>query len=444
MKSNGMLIAFALLLSYCGVGTAQEYKDFDLSTYKLPDIVRHELDFSLKSNGEFNDESSSGNDKFSINGDFQSAFKRYKNTRSFLGRQQADLQIGGHYNNDKQTDIKNSSYSVTASYSNSSRFYTSNRLFFETGGSAEFAFGENKSVDKTDRTAVVASIPLRVGKGRIEQVEDARQAIYILENLAKRGVLNRRLSNDEVYTFSQVISTVKNKRFFDSRLRMIDEITTVDSFLVKNNLLATAGAPYFTTLYDYWMYGALFKRGSGTEISGGLTPGVHYERQKAKDAISKRTMPTLLADVLLTYEKPVNLYWQHSAFVQLYGQYGRLIDKDKDNDMRMDDYSTGLSGKYAWGFYPTSRTNLNFGIMESFGWDKLVLRNSSLNNISYLNNNTSAFVEFYYYFSPQLRLSMNASLDFHYNRILGDASAEKKDNFMWNGNYNATLTYSLF
>lgn len=138
------------------------------------------------------------------------------------------------------------------------------------------------------------------------------------------------------------------------------------------------------------MYGALFERGSGTEISGGLTPGVHYERQKAKDAISKRTVPTLRVDVLLTYEKLVNLYWQHSASAGLYGQYGRQIYKD--SDMSFDDYSTGLTGKYAWGFYPTSRTNLNF----------------------------------------------------HYNRILGDASAEKKDNFMWNGNYNATLTYSLF
>lgn len=209
--------------------------------------MRHELDFSLKSNGEFKDESSSENDKFSILGDFQSAFKRYKNARSFLGRQQADLRIGGYYNNDKQTDIKNSFFSVTASYSNSSRFYTSNQVFFETGGSASLAFGESKSVNKTGSTSVKASIPLRVGKGRIEQVEDARQAIYILDNLAKRGVLNRRLSNDEIYTFSQIISTVKNKRFFDSRLRMIDEITTVDSFLVKNNLLATAGAPYFTT-----------------------------------------------------------------------------------------------------------------------------------------------------------------------------------------------------
>lgn len=442
METKKAYLLIALCLGCYVSGTAQEYKDFDLSTYKLPDIVRHELDFSLKSNGEFKDESSSENDKFSILGDFQSAFKRYKNTRSFLGRQQADLRVGGYYNNDKQTDIKNSFFSVTASYSNSSRFYTSNQLFFETGGSAGLTFGENKSVDKTGSTAVSASIPLRVGKGRIEQVEDARQAIYILDNLAKRGVLNRRLSNDEVYTFSQIISTVKNKRFFDSRLRMIDEITTVDSFLVKNNLLATAGAPYFTTLYDYWMYGALFERGSGTEISGGLTPGVHYERQEAKDAISKRTVPTLRADVLLTYEKPVNLYWQHSASAGLYGQYGRQIYKD--SDMSFDDYSTGLTGKYTWGFYPTSRTNLNFGITESFGWDKLVLRNSSLNNTSYLNNNTSAFVELYYYFSPQLRLSMNASLNFHYNRILGDASAEKKDNFMWNGNYNAALTYSLF
>lgn len=441
MKTNGMLIALALFLGHCGAGVAQDYKDFDLSTYKLPDIVRHELDFSLKSNGEFQDLPASENDQINIHGDFQSVFKRYKNTRSFLGRQQAELQVGGHYNDDKQADIKTSYYSVAASYSNSSRFYKSNQLFFETGGSAEFVFGENKGVQNSDRTAIEVSIPLRIGKGRIEQVEDARQAIYILDNLAKRGVLDRKLSNEEVYTFSQIISTVKNKRFFDSRLRMIDEITTVDSFLVKNNLLATAGASYFTTLYDYWMYGALFQRGAGTELSGGLTPGIQYDRQKNNENLSKLTQPTLRADVLLTYEKPVNLYWQHSASARLYGQYGRTISKG--NEFNTDRYATGLNGKYAWGFYPTSRTNLNMGITESLEWDKFVNKNFS-NNTSYLHNSTSAFVGLYYYFSPQLRLALDASLDFDYNRILGDVSESEKDHFMWSGNFNATLTYSLF
>jgi len=50
-------------------------------------------------------------------------------------------------------------------------------------------------------------------------------------------VLNRKLTTEEIHAFAQTISTVKNKRFLDARLRMIDEITTVDSVLVNMGVL---------------------------------------------------------------------------------------------------------------------------------------------------------------------------------------------------------------
>ena len=62
---------------------------------------------------------------------------------------------------------------------------------------------------KTHNNSYYANIPMSVGKGRIEQVEDARQAIYILENLDKQGVLNRKLTTEEIHAFAQTISTVK-------------------------------------------------------------------------------------------------------------------------------------------------------------------------------------------------------------------------------------------
>ena len=65
------------------------------------------------------------------------------------------------------------------------------------------------------------------GIGRIENVTDARQAIYILEDFKKNGILSRDLTKDELFEFAQLISTVKNKRFLDSRLHRIDEITTM-------------------------------------------------------------------------------------------------------------------------------------------------------------------------------------------------------------------------
>ena len=91
---------------------------------------------------------------------------------------------------------------------------------------------------------------LGLGFGRIEDVTDARQAIYMLEALHKNGVLSRQLSNEEVVALAQKISSEKNKRFFDSRLHKIDEISAVDSFFVASKALSKNDASYFTALYD--------------------------------------------------------------------------------------------------------------------------------------------------------------------------------------------------
>lgn len=453
MKASKVFIAVILCLGSYGVGTAQEYNDFDLSTYVLPNIVRNELDFSLRSSGQFDNATNVDNDLSAIDGNFTSAFNRFKNTRSFWGTQNAGLDVSGSYK--KENGEKNSLYNVKANYSNASRFYRSSNRFLEIGAQTYFYLSGTKMSAETEgdyhQTGARLAIPLKIGKGRIEQVQDARQAIYILNNLAKRGVLTRKLTNEEINTFAHTISTVKNKRFLDSRLRTIDEITTVDSFLVNNKLLATSGPSYFTTLYDYWMYGALFKRGSGTVISGGITPGIQYFRNKRiEDENSlyeyktKMTVPSINANVAIEYEKPVNVYWQRSASAQLTGgyEYGKLAGMDHN---KQNNYQAGIEGKYAWGYYPTSRTNINMGLMEQCYWSKLTWESDGVNHAySDLSTSTSVFFEMYYYFSPQLRLSVNASLLYQYSGDLEKEPIEDRNINRWAGNLGATLTYSLF
>ena len=444
MKKYSKFITITLFFIAGSInGFGQEYKDFDLSTYKLPDIVRNELDFSLSSSGEFNDRNATNTDAFNIDGNLKTAFNRYKNTTAFRGWHNAELGLGGKYSSSGESK-KYNDYNVSLYYNNTSKFYNDKQVYFGTGGSFYFSVEGVKNQNeeykyKDKRTDVRVHVPLVVGKGRIEEVKDARQAVYILDNLAKRGVLKRKLSNQEVYELAQIISTIKNKRFLDSRLRMIDEITTVDSFFVKNNLLSTVGAPYFTTLYDYWMYGDRFSRGSGMEIESGIRPGFDYLYRKGNE---KAVVPAISADFRLTYEKPVNLYWQRSAFVSLSGlyQYNKLEYPTIAMTDNNDQYTVSLNGQYKWGYYPTSRTNINFGINEYAYWQKNKPREDYSESTSQFTSITQAFAELYYYFSPQLRLSVNAGLLFNYNRLIENG----KNDFLLKGRFMATLTYSLF
>ena len=133
---------------------------------------------------------------------------------------------------------------------------------------------KSNTVSRQSDSQFRAGVSPAIGWGRIEDVTDARQTIYIIDALRENGVLNRDLSVQEMFEFSQLISSVKNKRFLDSRLHLIDELTTVDNYLKNKGVIADGGAAYFANLNDMWQYGALFERKSGYEVTFNANPGL--------------------------------------------------------------------------------------------------------------------------------------------------------------------------
>ncbi|MCE5224836.1 MAG: hypothetical protein LLG05_03160, partial [Porphyromonadaceae bacterium] len=131
MKKRRVIIMTALCLVGSLSAFSQLYQDFNLSEYITPDIVRNELDFTLKSAGSFDDGEGSYIDIKGINGSLGNVFKRYKNTRSFWSTQTASADFAGSYKN--EDGLKNSYYNVSLLYVNTSRFYKQNNSFFEIG-----------------------------------------------------------------------------------------------------------------------------------------------------------------------------------------------------------------------------------------------------------------------------------------------------------------------
>lgn len=451
MKKNATVLAIAFMLVGCLSASSQVYNDFDLKTFLVPDITRNALDFNLNSAGEMNDVDGSDEDKYSVSGYFGSEFNRFKNSRSFWGTQKAAISTSGNYYKRNEPYSKSSGFLVNITYENKSRFYRKNNFFLGVGGNAFGQFNGTRRKEemktKFDEDIISLSVPLSVGKGRIEVVTDARQAIYILENLSRQGVMKRKLSNGEILSLAKVIAQVKNKRFLDSRLRMIEEISTVDSFFVQNDLLSTNGASYFTTLYDYWMYGDRFERLTGLVLEGTISPGFQYRNRRElnqtnnHDYKAKQYIPSIMASVSLTYENPVNLYWQHSGEIALSGNYTKYNYKEDDRPESSSVYG-GLNGTYKWGYYPTSRTNINFGVSENLSLNGSKFDEGDKDYDTYFNATTGLFLQTYYYFSPQLRLSAEANVYYSYSKALKDRNDYKYSRF--NPSFQLSLTYSLF
>jgi len=478
--STGFICCF-FFVAFSVNASAQEYK-YDLNKYFTPDIVRNRLDLNFNSSGNFGNNTSQptipGNPKDStsssnLNGNIQSTFQTTRNTRKHI----TELYLVGHLSGNTTANKDNRNYTYVNNTGNSaseginpsysSTLYNLKNQFIRFGGSMNFynyntvnnnQNNTNKIKSNYDQRNFNANTSIGIGVGRIEQVEDARQAIYILEALSTKGILTRHLSDAEIFNLSQQVSRVKNKRFLDSRLHLIDEITSIDSFFVSNNLLNKQDATYFTTLNDLWQNGANFSRRSGHEFMISLMPIMNIENRKNQttyfmpDSISwyKYNLNSKGGHLTISYnyEKAANLNWQHSVeatltgSTQLYNQsystsFYQIVSPIKSNQSILN-----LTGKYSIGYYPSTRTYLTASItqnvvlsynkyydstlFDSKPWQKQFSSNSELN------------LSAYYYISSQLRLSGSAGLRNYYSK-----NQDYRDNEL-SGSFTANLSYSFF
>ena len=460
---------------------AQEYNNFDLSKYYTPDIVRNSLDLNFNSAGQYSNSKSRYEDPAyyadststsNINGTINSSFNTYKNTRKRISSLTLNGSFSGsYYSNLETTRLTNKRNSNAGSLgvNYSDKFYNKSTLFLSAGVIADLNprnYRQNEKMDLYQKKINGKNIgyyfnpSLGIGIGRIEPVQDARQAIYVLDDLSKKGVLSRQLTNNEVFSLAQQMSKIKNKRFLDSRLRLIEEVTAIDAFFVSNGLLNKSDAAYFTTLYDNWLYGAAFERKSGQTFEFQINGSIRNDYSKTEtnftlpDSVywSKSNSNQVRGELALVYafEKPFKLNWQHSANAALKA-FTEPIEHTNSNSINntesiasYNNSQISLSGNYILGYYPNSRTNLQLGINQFFGrhFVKNTTANVDENENKHFNASTKLDFSTYYYLSQQLRISGTIWAIKNYNKNNYTDSSLKGNNF--NAQFNVTLNYAFF
>jgi hypothetical protein len=447
-----------------------EYENFDIGKYITPDIVRNLLDINVdfRSNNSYFDDSYSNRDvenkRSNFTGYISSYFSRYVNTRKKISNLAGNLSFNENYNatKNKQTftdnstiiDKTSSSLQQNSLFLNwSNKWYFSKLIFMDYGMNSDISynFTQNKSEYQLDDSnhkqkefSLQISPQLGIGYGRKEDVQDARHAVYIANSLSKKNVLTRNLSNDELTELSRIISTVKNKRFLDARLHLLEEITTINAFLDNNDLLADNGAAYFSTLYDMWLYGGMFSRQSGYEISFLVRPDYIYQNKKFTPEIRDMilNLNKHVMSLTFSYEKPFKLNWQHSVVTDVSGGIGSSSNQNKQtgNDYKNTAKFNAISAlaNYALGYYPNTRTFIQVTTSQQIWKDRYDDDRRSTNFRSILGANLN------YYFSPHLRLTGDCNLTYSPSRLKGyeDYHSYRFNYFI--STFSIRLTYSIF
>jgi len=419
-----------------------QYSGFNLSQYKLPDIKLNKLDFNfdlyhVKDNNitqqSLLDERKSIVNNFS--GSLNLTYFHYRNTEKYQGDLTAGISSQPSIYTNRLDGLQSTDNSLSTGLSvySTNRFFNLKQFFLEVDPLLKENFLIMKAHDEPTSTfatderyhnySTTISAPVSIGHGRIEPVEDARLAIYILEELNKAGRISALPPDNVVIEMAKEISKIKNKRFFDSRLRKIEELQTIDSFLVANNIISVHDISYFAVLNDQWDYASGPVRETGFAISAGFDNNILLSRTNTEttstgNGIIKNESVSnsyeLGGFLRIRYAKPVNLYWQNSLDVKTsLGRNFYRDPNDKSNPLQNFEsniFSMDLS--YSWQFLPNSRTSVQMSLQGIYDYSFSDHNSGASTEVYHSTDNHVSFlpaINIYYYISPQMRLQLASS-----------------------------------
>jgi len=489
-------LKFGLLLVSLGLFMSgySQLNDFDLSKYKLPDFERYFLETRLNLSGsnvydKFQsrvDSSYASQGQNGFGGNLDLIYNHILNNSDSQRETNADLSFySGSYNGKEMSEVKreNSQLALSLYFQRNNRKYLNERSFYESIFNVRYNIDNSRSSyyndsgsegwNKTISHNLLASLPLKVGRGRIEQVQDARQAIYIFEELSKNERVSSEISKEQITEFSKLISKLKNERFFDSRLKRIAELESIDSFLVANDFVSKHDTRYFTTLSDIWEYGNRPIRSSGTRYSLAIYPGFSYDyNDNSSEELSGNNYFSRSAILLdggfeIKHEKPINLQWQNSVYLKCLAGIieGKMVNKRISDEFKIRMPNVQLSFNQTLGYYPNTRTDVSFGY--SLNYIQVFGNTDSENHIfegeaKAIKAATELSVN--YYISPKFRLNLssrfysvwqnskdnlvlnldNISVNNHVLNIIGSNSSISYREKLIRNFFNLDLIYSIF
>ena len=407
----------AIILIFTIFSTSlQAQIDFDLRKFKLPDLKRH----ALESNGKL--DLNSNVELFGLKEtsgivSLVSSYIFYKNNKDRQQQGKVDCLFSINSAKDLRFD---------ANFDVENRYYFRPNKFFEfdyIGWVSYYNGVPNQTLLK--KQDVNLTVPVKYGWGRIEQVQDAKQAVNMLNELKKQQRIDMEGSDEEVIELANLIAKIKNKRFFDSRIRLNYELETLDSFFRAKDNVVLSDARYFTTLSDFWINGFDPIRANGQRLSLGLYPNFQRSNRefKGRNSFPNTTIQPnklvfaylLMLSPTIEYKlsRPLSLKWQTTNELSLGYGLGKYNSKRNGVVKNFNISQLQFFFSHTLGFYPNTRTIIEMNISANYHrfLNKYVgeepINNDTLKGDYYL---LSTSISGYYYLSRNLRFSIRQTL----------------------------------
>jgi hypothetical protein len=349
----------------------------------------------------------------------------------------ANTSLNGDYYQSKSHDrsnVNNSKNFSSGSVLSVSNKWFSKGMFFELGADASGVFfstrdvtNTNPSASKGNNTLYGTSVTLGIGQGRLENITDMQNALWLYKELVNEQRLSGTLSATELIGLGQSITKGNNTRVLDARRRTKFLLTTVDNYLQQKGLVSKTDIAYFSSLNDILFYAYNSPRLAGTEKFIRFIPstrGVNGNQSQPNGIEkAKHNFNTQVAMLSIGYNKyvPAGLIHQNNYGAAINFSYtgANLTDRFFTNGIVTNEFKSktilkkaGVNLFYEHAIYPNTRTNINFSLQGDLGYQ------DSNDRHFYAASNVACTVN--YFISYHTRLT--ASLGSIYQKNMYDIS----------------------
>jgi hypothetical protein len=326
----------------------------------------------------------------SSGGNFGGNFYSVKSTGRILLTTTANLGTSLNIDKSKSTGAtnKNTTLSVAPGITVLNKWFSKNK--FTELGAELYSYGYSNKIssdgalynlDKQGQYNIVFNTG--IGKGRLENVTDMQNALWLSKALTTENTLSRSLSDEELNELGRTITKANNTRVLDARKRTQFMLETVDNYLQQKGLINKTDIRYFSNLNDILFFAFNSPRLSGTEKFIRLKPGIsaYGTRQKQSYNVSKSdhvaTSKSLALSTGINKYNPTNLVHQNNYgaavilsynsldFTEKYTAAGSTPINAKTNTILKQ---AGVNLFYEHAIYPNTRTTINFNLQAQAGY----------------------------------------------------------------------------
>ena len=306
----------------------------------------------------------------------------------------------------------------------------SKKMFTVLGTAISGNFYKTKDVTKAlpfpskdNQTEYSIALNMGIGKGRLENVTDMQNALWLYKSLVAVKSLSATLSADDLNGLGQSITKGNNTRVLDLRKRTQFLLSTVDSFLQQKGLITKTDIIYFSNLNDILFFAFNNPRLAGTEKFIRLTPAITgWNNEQANgNGINKykhrfNTQSLILSSGFSKYI-PANLIHQNNYGASLKLAYistdlserfftnGAVSNEIK---AKADIKQAGINLFYQHAVYPNTRTAINFSLQSEMGYQDAFTKKEFYGIASFSGT-------FNYFISYRTRLICNLGASYQKN-----------------------------